>query len=124
MLNPGRPTAWDRCCKAQIPRNELLWEGYLWRRAAWAQRVGRVGKLRPPGHPCLPQSPGVFSSNLDWPGDPQAAGLVGSVGSWLYDGVRIWCRVLCFWCVWLGASREISDRKERWRQLHRKGGER
>lgn len=110
ILNAVRPTAWVWLSKA-FPGVQLLWVGYLWRRAAWAQRVGRVGRLRPAGHPCLPQSPGVFSPNLEWPGDPQAAGLVGSVGSWLNDGVHIRCSVVFFEVVVkLCVSQEIRDR--------------
>lgn len=56
--------------------------------------------MRPPGHPCRPWSPGVFSPNLEWPGDPQAAGLVGPVGSWLNEGVSICCSVAFLGGLW------------------------
>lgn len=58
--------------------------------------------LRPGGLPCLSQSPDVFSPNLEWPEDPQAAGVVGSVGSWLNEGVS----GCCVWFFFLGGVNE------------------
>lgn len=42
----------------------------------------------------------MFSPNLEWPGDPQAAGLVGPVGSWLNEGVSICCSVAFLGGLW------------------------
>lgn len=57
----------------------------------------------------------MFSPNLEWPGDPQAAGFVGPVGSWLNEGVSICCSV-AFLCV----SQEIRDRREEMKDVVQK----
>lgn len=64
----------------------------------------------------------MFSPNLEWPGDPQAEGLVGPVGFWLNEGVSICCRV-----AFLGGcgdvvcvNQEIKDGQEEMKEVVQK----
>lgn len=54
----------------------------------------------------------MFSPNLEWPEDPQAAGLVGSVGSWLNEGVSMWCSVV--FCGWGRNQRQTKSDEGSW----------